>query len=106
MARVPNTRRIRTVFMISPFRECGHCTSRASLRSCSMDDIVVADPSHFSVVSRIDGVTPILPSQTLQATVGQTAEELQAAVEATARWTMVRAELTATLDGVTSAVLT
>jgi hypothetical protein len=45
-------------------------------------------------------------SQTVQATVGQTAEELQAAVEATARWTMVRDELKATLDGVTSAVLT
>ena len=45
-------------------------------------------------------------SETVQATVGQTAEELQAAVEATARWTMVRDELKATLDGVSSAVLT
>ncbi|MEA2414570.1 MAG: hypothetical protein QOI58_1227 [Thermoanaerobaculia bacterium] len=45
-------------------------------------------------------------SETVQATVGQTAEELQAAVEATARWTMVRDELKATLDGVNSAVLT
>src|SRR4051794_9220289 len=45
-------------------------------------------------------------SQTVQATVGQTAEELQAAVETTARWTMVRDELKATLDGVNSAVLT
>ena len=35
-----------------------------------------------------------------------TAEELQAAVDLTARWSMVRDELKATLDGVTSAVLT
>jgi hypothetical protein len=35
-----------------------------------------------------------------------TADELQAAVETTARWTMVRDELKATLDGVNSAVLT
>jgi hypothetical protein len=45
-------------------------------------------------------------SETVQSTVGQTAEELQAAVDATARWSMVRDELKATLDGVTSAVLT
>jgi ABC-type transporter Mla subunit MlaD len=45
-------------------------------------------------------------SETVQATIGQSAEELQAAVDATARWSMVRDELKATLDGVTSAVLT
>jgi hypothetical protein len=45
-------------------------------------------------------------SLTVQATVGQTAEELQSADEASARWSMVRDELKATLDGVTSAVLT
>ena len=45
-------------------------------------------------------------SPTVQATVGQTAEELHAATEAAARWSMVRDELKATLDGVTSAVLT
>jgi hypothetical protein len=45
-------------------------------------------------------------SPTVQATVGQTAEELQAAAEAAARWSTVRDELKATLDGVTSAVLT
>jgi ABC-type transporter Mla subunit MlaD len=45
-------------------------------------------------------------SSTVQATVGQTAEELQAATEAAARWSMLRDELKATLDGVTSAVLT
>jgi hypothetical protein len=44
-------------------------------------------------------------SPTVQSTVGQTAEELQAADEAAARWSMVRDELKATLDGVTSAVL-
>jgi len=45
-------------------------------------------------------------SLTVQATVGQSAEELQAASEAAARWSTVRDELKATLDGVTSAVLT
>jgi ABC-type transporter Mla subunit MlaD len=45
-------------------------------------------------------------SQTVHATVGQSAEELQAAVETAARWAVVRDELRATLDGVTSAVLT
>ena len=45
-------------------------------------------------------------SATVQATVGQTSEELQTADEAAARWAMVRDELKATLDGVTSAVLT
>ncbi len=45
-------------------------------------------------------------SATVQATVGQSAEELQAAVDTAARWSMVRDELKATLDGVTSAVLT
>jgi len=51
-------------------------------------------------------INAVSASETVQATVGQTAEELQAAVDATARWTMVRDELKATLDGVTSAVLT
>jgi hypothetical protein len=51
-------------------------------------------------------INAVSASETVQATVGQTAEELQAAVEATARWSMVRDELKATLDGVTSAVLT
>jgi len=45
-------------------------------------------------------------SPTVQLTVGQTAEELQAATEAAARWSMVRDELKATFDGVASAVLT
>ena len=45
-------------------------------------------------------------SPTLVATVGQTAEELQIAAETAARWSMVRDELKATLDGVSSAVLT
>lgn len=45
-------------------------------------------------------------SPTVQATVGQSAEELQTASEAAARWSTVRDELKATLDGVTSAVLT
>ncbi len=44
-------------------------------------------------------------SPTVQSTVGQTAEELQAAAEAAVRWSTVRDELKATLDGVTSAVL-
>ena len=51
-------------------------------------------------------ITAVGASETVQATVGQTAEELQAVVDATARWTMVRDELKATLDGVNSAVLT
>ena len=45
-------------------------------------------------------------SRTVESTVGQTAEELQTASEAAARWSMVRDELKATLDGVASAVLT
>jgi hypothetical protein len=45
-------------------------------------------------------------SETVQATVGRSAEEFQAAAEAVARWAMVRDEMKATLDGVTSAVLT
>jgi hypothetical protein len=45
-------------------------------------------------------------SPTVQLTVGQTAEELQSAGEAAARWSTVRDELKATLEGVTSAVLT
>jgi len=45
-------------------------------------------------------------SPTVQLTVGQTAEELQSASEAAARWSTVRDELKATLEGVTSAVLT
>ncbi len=45
-------------------------------------------------------------SQTVEATVGRSAEELQAAVEKAARWSTVRNELKATLDGVTSAILT
>jgi len=45
-------------------------------------------------------------SPTVQLTVGQTAEEMQAATEAAARWSMVRDELKATFDGVASAVLT
>jgi len=45
-------------------------------------------------------------SPTVQSTVGQSAEQLQAAAETAARWSMVRDELKATLDGVTSAVLT
>lgn len=45
-------------------------------------------------------------SQTVQSTIGQSAEELQSAVETIARWSKVRDELKATLDGVTSAVLT
>ncbi|HXH94101.1 MAG TPA: hypothetical protein VNN25_21175 [Thermoanaerobaculia bacterium] len=45
-------------------------------------------------------------SATVQLTVGQTAEELQTATEAAARWSTVRDELKATLDGVASAVLT
>jgi len=51
-------------------------------------------------------ISAVGASETVQATVGQTAEELQAAVDLTARWSMVRDELKATLDGVTSAVLT
>jgi hypothetical protein len=51
-------------------------------------------------------IQAVSASLTVQATVGQTAEELQAATEAAARWSMVRDELKATLDGVTSAVLT
>jgi ABC-type transporter Mla subunit MlaD len=51
-------------------------------------------------------ISAVSASETVQATVGQTAEELQAAVDLTARWTMVRDELKATLDGVSSAVLT
>src|SRR5216684_8167153 len=45
-------------------------------------------------------------SPTVEATVGQSADELQAAAEMANRWTMVRDELKVTLDGVTSAVLT
>jgi hypothetical protein len=45
-------------------------------------------------------------SPTVQATVGRSAEELQVATEMAARWSMVRDELKATLDGVSSAVLT
>ena len=45
-------------------------------------------------------------SQTVQATVGQSAEELQAAFDEIVAWSMVRDELKATLKGVASAVLT
>ena len=51
-------------------------------------------------------INAVSASDTVRTTVGQTAEELQAAVEMAARWSMVRDELKATLDGVTSAVLT
>ena len=51
-------------------------------------------------------IQAVSASPTVQATVGQTAEELQTATEAAARWSMVRDELKVTLDGVTSAVLT
>jgi len=51
-------------------------------------------------------IQAVSASPTVQATVGQTAEELQSASEAAARWSMVRDELKATLDGVASAVLT
>jgi len=45
-------------------------------------------------------------SPTVEATVGQSADDLQAAAEMASRWSMVRDELKVTLDGVTSAVLT
>jgi hypothetical protein len=45
-------------------------------------------------------------SQTVQSTVGQSSEEMQLTVDAIARWSTVRDEMKATLDGVTSAVLT
>ena len=51
-------------------------------------------------------IQAVSASPTVQSTVGQTAEELQSATEAAARWSMVRDELKATLDGVASAVLT
>jgi ABC-type transporter Mla subunit MlaD len=51
-------------------------------------------------------IQAVSASPTVQSTVGQTAEELQTATEAAARWSMVRDELKATLDGVASAVLT
>ena len=66
-----------------------------SLRAVSSIDPEFAQAAIHSV-----GASP-----TVESTVGQTAEELQAADEAAARWSMVRDELKATLDGVTSAVL-
>jgi hypothetical protein len=45
-------------------------------------------------------------SARLEAAVGRSAEELLVASEMSARWTRVRDELKATLDGVSSAVLT
>jgi hypothetical protein len=45
-------------------------------------------------------------SETVQATVGRSAEELRAAADAVVRWAMVRDEMKATLDGIASAVLT
>ena len=51
-------------------------------------------------------ISAVGASETVQATVGQTSEEMQAEVDAIARWSLVRDELKATLDGVTSAVLT
>jgi hypothetical protein len=45
-------------------------------------------------------------SPTVQATVGQSAGDLQSAAELADRWSMVRDELQVTLEGVTSAVLT
>ena len=45
-------------------------------------------------------------STTVQSTVGQSSDDLQAAAELASRWTMVRDELKVTLEGVTSAVLT
>jgi hypothetical protein len=51
-------------------------------------------------------ISAVGASETVQATVGQTSEQMQAEVDAIARWSVVRDELKATLDGVTSAVLT
>jgi len=51
-------------------------------------------------------ISAVGASETVQATVGQTSEQMQAEVDAIARWSLVREELKATLDGVTSAVLT
>src|ERR1700756_1360103 len=45
-------------------------------------------------------------SPTVEATVGQSADDLQTAAEMADRWTMVRDELKVTLEGVASAVLT
>jgi hypothetical protein len=51
-------------------------------------------------------ISAVGASQTVQATVGQTSDQMQAEVDAIARWSVVRDELKATLDGITSAVLT
>jgi hypothetical protein len=51
-------------------------------------------------------ISAVGASETVQATVGQTSDQMQAEVDAIARWSVVRDELKATLDGVTSAVLT
>jgi len=45
-------------------------------------------------------------SPTVQATVGQSADDLQTAAQMIDRWSIVRDELKVTLEGVTSAVLT
>ena len=66
----------------------------------SLGPVSSIDPEFAQAAIHSVGASP-----TVQATVGQSAEELQAAGEAAARWSMVRDELKATLDGVTSAVL-
>ena len=51
-------------------------------------------------------ISAVGASPTVQATIGKTSDQMQAEVDAIARWSVVRDELKATLDGVTSAVLT
>ena len=51
-------------------------------------------------------ISAVSASEIVRTTVGQTADQMQADVDAIARWSLVREELKATLDGVTSAILT
>jgi hypothetical protein len=62
--------------------------------------------AHLNPQLALAAIQAVGASARVEATVGRSAEELLVAREMAARWTAVRDELKATLDGVSSAVLT